>query len=395
MIASCLAPARLALGLIVLVGALPASAQAPVGAYTLHVEGLKTAETGLLEIVGEPEDYFGRLTLDADPPRVFAVRLATASADSLSFTLPGDGALVLRRDGDGWRGDFRYFRLRAALHATAAGPPDPALQALVALKPIAWGTLSTPAQETFPTLSADGTRLYFTRDGTILVSERRGDGWASPDTASFSGHHDDSAPYVAPEGDALLFTSNRPNPAYEQDPDARRRKDLWIVRQRDDGGWGPPAPLPAPVNVDSLGEYHGGLARGGVIYFVSYARPGGYGRSDLYRAVPLVAGYHVENLGPALNTKASEADVYVAPDERFLLFAATDLPGSYGADDIYVSYQRDDGWTPPRNLGPRVNSFAYEYAPWIDFREGFLYFTSFRRGSADLYRVPLDDLDLE
>ena len=45
--------------------------------------------------------------------------------------------------------------------------------------------------------------------------------------------------------------------------------------------WGEPRPLPEPVNVDSLGEYHAALARGGTVYLVSYDRPGGYGRSDL------------------------------------------------------------------------------------------------------------------
>ncbi len=366
-----------------------------VGAYALETEGLRSATTGTLEVVGEPGDYFGRLTFDSDPPRVFALRLVAASTDSLNFTLPGDGYLVLRRNGGAWTGEFKYFGTAATLRAERAGDPAPDLAALNSLKPIGTGTISTEAEETFPTLDPDGTTFLFTRDGTIVVSELGQDGWSAPTAAPFSGEHNDSAPRFAPGGESILFSSNRPNPDHDLASDARPKKDLWIVKREVDGSWGTPTALPAPVNIDTLGEYHGSLAREGVVYFVSYDRPGGYGRSDIYRAEPTENGYQVSNLGPAINTPASEADVYVDPEERFILFAATDLPGGFGQDDVYISFRRAEGWSTPENLGPAVNSFAYEYGPWIDLGERMLYFTSYRRGSADLYRIPLDEIGVD
>ena len=48
----------------------------------------------------------------------------------------------------------------------------------------------------------------------------------------------------------------------------------------------------------------------------------------------------------------------------------------------------------PKNLGHKVNSFAYEYGAWVDEENGYLYFNSFRRGSSDIYRIPLADLEV-
>jgi Tol biopolymer transport system component len=49
-------------------------------------------------------------------------------------------------------------------------------------------------------------------------------------------------------------------------------------------------------------------------------------------------------------------------------------------------------WSTPSNLGPGVNSEEYEYGPTISADGQYLYFTSHRGGSADVYRVLLSDV---
>ncbi|MEO0876709.1 MAG: flagellar motor protein MotB, partial [Bacteroidota bacterium] len=70
-----------------------------------------------------------------------------------------------------------------------------------------------------------------------------------------------------------------------------------------------------------------------------------------------------------------------------------DREDSYGLDDIYISRNQVEGWSKPENLGPLVNSFAYEYGAWVDAKSGFLYFNSYRRGTSDIYRMPLRDVE--
>ena len=363
------------------------------GIYTFSIEGIRRIDSGTLTIAGERGDYYGLLEMSGSRTRQFAVGFVEEQKDTLRFRLSDGGFLNIYPNAKGWAGQFRYFRLNARLDGSKSGPPSEDLDRLAQLKPLAWGEISSPARETFPTLSKNGKLLYFTRDNTIFYCKKKGKAWSSPKKASFSGQYDDSAPYFSPDDKTLLFTSNRPNPNYSEAFQQGSKKDLWIVK-RQGKTWSTPKALPTPVNVDSLGEYHSALAKNGIVYFVSYARPGGYGRSDLYRAALKNGEYEVSNLGSTINTTASEADVYVDPDERFILFVATDLPDSYGADDIYISLKTNEGWSKPKNLGPAVNSFAYEYGPWVDRKGVYLYFNSIRRGTSDIYRVSLKDLDI-
>ena len=90
----------------------------------------------------------------------------------------------------------------------------------------------------------------------------------------------------------------------------------------------------------------------------------------------------------------SEADIFIDPDEKYLLFASTDRTESYGADDIYISFNKNGVWQTPKNVGPKVNSYAYEYGAWVDAENGYLYFNSYRRGSSDIYRIALSELEI-
>ena len=83
------------------------------------------------------------------------------------------------------------------------------------------GIISTGLQETSAALTADGQTLYFMRsdfaeaDDTIMVSQRHGNRWSTPQVATFSGQWHDSEPTLSPDGSRLYFVSNRPpHPGY-------------------------------------------------------------------------------------------------------------------------------------------------------------------------------------
>ncbi len=56
------------------------------------------------------------------------------------------------------------------------------------------------------------------------------------------------------------------------------------------------------------------------------------------------------------------------------LYFASNRPGGYGGFDLYVSYYKNDEWSYPTNLGPKVNSTGNEITPYFDDQN--LYFSS-------------------
>ena len=360
------------------------------GRYALEINGMKNTTSGELEVVGDPGDYFGRIVFHSSRERVYEVGLKYADRDSMFFILPGGGGeLALAKRDSMWQGRFRYFGIRADVKAKNMGPPSTELASLTALKPLAPGVISTDQEESFPSYDHLNQTIYFCRDQKLYASTLDGSTWSIPTQLPFSADYNDSAPYVFSDGSALLFTSDRPLPGSDAN-----KKNLWQVDKTSEG-WSTPVALPFPINIDTLGDYHGAVAASGNVYFISYNRPGGLGRSDIFLASQSPNGnFDLLHWNGPINSDKSEADVYIDPEEKYLLFASTGRDDSFGTDDIYLSTKDGDSWSDPKNLGSQVNSYAYEYGAWVDEANGYLYFNSFRRGTSDIYRVKMADIEM-
>ena len=161
---------------------------------------------------------------------------------------------------------FQVFCLKGNLSAIKIkDQASSELQQLTGLKPLALGVISTKEEESFPTFDARNKMLYFTRGGNIVASRQSSTAWLEPYPVSFSTNDRDSAPYLSPDGSYMIFTSNRPI-------GSGNKKNLWKA-DRSNENWLDPIPLPSPVNIDTLGDYHAAVAANGSIYFVSYNRP--------------------------------------------------------------------------------------------------------------------------
>jgi serine/threonine protein kinase/Tol biopolymer transport system component/tetratricopeptide (TPR) repeat protein len=130
------------------------------------------------------------------------------------------------------------------------------------------------------------------------------------------------------------------------------------------------------------------------MYIVS-DRAGGQGDADIWvlKRDSLEAEWGPpENLGPPVNTTAFEAQPSISADGLTLYFMSPDnnRPGAQGNHDIYMTIRatRNDPWGQPVNLGPKVNSAKYEYCPCISPDGLELYFASYRPGgygAGDIY----------
>jgi hypothetical protein len=265
--------------------------------------------------------------------------------------------------------------------ATLLGaPPD-------TLPPFGVGVFSTGAYELTPTFAPDGRSAYFTvstpaygRLHVIMESRFEGGRWGAPRVAPFSGRWGDADPMFAPDGRTLWFISKRPT-GQGADTVARRHFDIWMVERLGDG-WGEPRHVPGASGDDA--EHYVAPAADGTLY-IAAVRPDSRGRGDLYRVPRTGDGWGPpERLGAEVNdADRHDTTPWVSPDQRYLIFSGFGRPDGLGAGDLYLSVRTPDGgWSPARNLGPSVNSPATEYCPIVSPDGRWLYFTS-ERGFAD------------
>ena len=96
------------------------------------------------------------------------------------------------------------------------------------------------------------------------------------------------------------------------------------------------------------------------------------------------------NAGEPLNSRLNEGGPAISVDGRILFFTACDRPDGQGSCDIYLSRRMaDDSWSKPFNLGPPVNTAAWESQPSFSSDGKTLYFI---RGSYDRNRNRLMDI---
>jgi Tol biopolymer transport system component len=164
--------------------------------------------------------------------------------------------------------------------------------------------------------------------------------------------------------------------------------------ERTGSGWSAPALLPEPVNGPAR-DMHASVAHNGDVYLASN-RTGSRGRSDLFRIPATANGYGpAEQLPNEINDERSQPDVLVSPDGTWLIVVVTDHPLGLGGDDLFLSRRTANGWTPLEHIPAPINSAEYEHGPSLSPDGRMLYFTSHRRGSADVYRISIAGLGLD
>jgi hypothetical protein len=262
------------------------------------------------------------------------------------------------------------------------------------------GVFSTDAWDFFVAFSPDQRRALLGRADDafeqfeMLETRRGADGrWSPPVRARFATAWSNADPHIAPDGGAVYFISNRPEPG---ETAARAGHDIFVATLGADGAWSDARRLPAPVNDPASDEWSPAVAASGNLYFGG-ERAGTRGGSDLWVARRLTGGSYArpENLGDAINTDALEVEPWIAPDESYLIFSALRRPGGRGGYDLYVSRRIDGRWQPATPLPASVNTSVSEWNHSVSPDGAWLYFTrSSRTLKGDMYRVPMAAIGL-
>jgi len=241
------------------------------------------------------------------------------------------------------------------------------------------GVVSTGLATRDLAMTPDSDELYFAvtfGDRTMIMVARQVDGvWTEPEVAPFSGRYLDIEPAISPDGQRFFFLSTRPQPGQEEKA-GWVYQDIWVM-DREDDGWGEPYNLGPPVNSDAP-EYYPSITADGTLYFT---REGEDRVSSTYRS-RLVDGVYSqpELLPPQVNCGTNRFNVFVAPDETFVIVPAVGREDGLGGVDYYVVFRSDDDtWSEPVNLGPTINQpTGREWSASLSPDGEYLFFMSSR-----------------
>jgi Tol biopolymer transport system component len=99
-------------------------------------------------------------------------------------------------------------------------------------------------------------------------------------------------------------------------------------------------------------------------------------KRQVYRAEPRGDGTFGEPqlLSATVNADSGASNLFVDPDERYIVFGAI-RPEGRGGVDLYIRWRTGDAWSTPRNLDPLVNTAGTEFCPFVSRDGKYLYFT--------------------
>jgi hypothetical protein len=262
-----------------------------------------------------------------------------------------------------------------------------------------------------PAISKDGLSLYYSAGPTssldIWVSHRASveDDWGTPQILgpNVNSEYSDLGPTFTPDGHWMYFQSDRPSPCANP-ANPVRTLDLYVTHRkdmRDDFGWEPAQNLGCIINspFDDGGPTFFADEALGVnwLYFTS-TRPGPAGCAcggfDIYVSTLQADG----TWGPGrfvqeLSGTGRDTRTAISKDGlEMFLSSDTHFGSAVGSQEIWVSTRQTtaDKWSTPVNLGPLVNSTAFDGAPALSWDGTTLYFFSERTnvphyGLRDLY----------
>lgn len=264
--------------------------------------------------------------------------------------------------------------------------------------PINMGAVvNSAARDAEPTFMPDGQTMYFNcfdrqgrAGGDICISERIAGGWSEPvivETVS-TGEYLELEPLLSPDGQQLYIMSNRPG--------GKGDMDIW-VSDWVNGAWSEPRNLEGPFNSEFSDHCLYFTGDDWQFAYWTSTRPGGFGGNDIWMS-ERVDGLWREavNLGPSVNSAASEHHSLPSQDGRSL-YVTTTRDGGFGGEDIYVTTRDEQGnWSALTNLGPAVNSDQHDRCPAFSPEFDIFYFDSERAGgfgNKDLWYVPYSSIE--
>jgi outer membrane protein OmpA-like peptidoglycan-associated protein len=208
-----------------------------------------------------------------------------------------------------------------------------------------------------------------TYDEDLFFTKREGDQWGEAQQfKTINTRYNEGSACLAKDGKKLYF-------ARCNSPDSHGNCDIFEAELKPDSTWGNVKNLGLNINSPAW-DSHPSLSHSGDTLFFASDRLGGFGMSDIYCAVKNTKGewQKAVNMGPIINTQASEVSPFFHHRFNVLYFSSNGQPLNFGDFDIYKAYKRNGVWSEPKNIGPLVNGRGSEYYFTIDSESSRLYY---------------------
>jgi hypothetical protein len=213
--------------------------------------------------------------------------------------------------------------------------------------------------------SRDGREFYYTQSDSWNSSEhlavkivRFGEaGWARP---AVLGEHF-LTPTLSPDGRTLFMRKGG------------SMKNVWRST-RTAAGWTPPQPfLDEPFGIY---DYMPTLS--GNVYVGSDPSPEdrAHGSTYAFSRLSTEGGQvRVTSLGQPLNGPGFNGDLFMAPDESYIIVSAKETKDF--ESELHIAFHRQDGtWTAPVSLGPAINDgLAHRWGQYVSPDQKYLFYT--------------------
>ncbi|WMJ74604.1 OmpA family protein [Cytophagaceae bacterium ABcell3] len=205
-----------------------------------------------------------------------------------------------------------------------------------------------------------------------------------------NSEYPDYNPLISADESVLMFTSRKPiSTGGRLDPkDLMYFEDIYMS-EKEDGVWLP------PVSLDKINtakhEACVALSADGQQMMVYKANSG---NGDLFISTLDGSTWTTpKNLGPNINSPAWESSGSISSNNDVIFFSSN-RKGGVGGTDIYMSKREEDGtFGPAILLGPQVNTPDDEISPFIHADGQTLYFSSRGHrsmGGFDIFSVKID-----
>lgn len=214
----------------------------------------------------------------------------------------------------------------------------------------------------------------------ILYSKLNSGVWSEPKTILSHKTYGFNDPMLSPDEKQLYFISNMPLEKNVRE----KNSDIWLVN-RTEYGWGNPINVSSTINSDK-NEYYISFTNNETMYFSSnsQAEENKTYNFDIYKSDLINSEFQKPvKLPESINTNRYEADVFIAPDESYMIFSSIRRLG-FGQGDLYISFKNSDSsWSTAKNMGKVINNEHHQLCPFLSKDGKFLFFTS----NQDIYWV--------
>jgi Tol biopolymer transport system component len=232
--------------------------------------------------------------------------------------------------------------------------------------------VSTGMSELNACFSPDYTEFLFSvvmpgNNFVIMQMKYDGQQWSAPEVASFSGEYSEADPFITADGKYLYYVSKRPIDSLQA---PKTDWDIWRV-ENINGEWLNPEHLDSDINSDK-DDIYPCLTKDGTLYFSS-GRVGGGNNRDIYYAKSNGNSFEpCVKLNETIN-KYWEGDIYISPDEVYMIFRTYGRPAGNG---LYITFNSNGEWSIPQNMGEEINKTGGEFCPMVDPDGKYFFFTS-------------------